>query len=452
MSLPLPLYSNNATGSGSGSVAAVGKIANRNPTSSSTTRSTASSSSPSILSRDSHIQNVYLHKSRRQYSNNRTFRKEYEYGAEEEKSYDGSKEKYGKFQFNVFNMILSMSSMTKPVGFLQRNKKIILSVIAFQFIFMYYLWKGSKMYTSTFPANTRRQARLDFVGTQSNGIGDNMHSNSKDTTLLYKMEDSIKEEYKHLSSAFWRANSRQDQSSSSSSPFSRLSDLGIRHNGGFSDMKEEERDISKKQIDYQGTNYRIESVDNTKALSASNKIEDIRSNGIETQTHTDMILYDAKKNYIGGNFVPISLRKKDFLFFIRIQKTGSETMWKTLLNVFDGSHWSNNQKAMTSKGGNTKNTCSSGMFCGEICQKRVENYLEKIDQGIEKCRFIMRGHIGIYDFYNAVGHKYGDYRMADDDIAFFTILRDPVKRVLSEYTHITKNLVSQFGPKQYGKI
>ena len=91
------------------------------------------------------------------------------------------------------------------------------------------------------------------------------------------------------------------------------------------------------------------------------------------------------------------------------------------------------------------------MFCGEICQQRVENYLGKIDRGEEKCRFIMRGHIGIYDFYNAVGHKYDNYGMADNDITFFTILRDPVKRVLSEYTHITKNLVSQFGPKQYGK-
>jgi len=249
------------------------------------------------------------------------------------------------------------------------------------------------------------------------------------------MEDSMRNEYNHLSNALWKTE---------------LPDLGIRHNGFFSiNKKEAERSNSahgETQVDYQRKDQNTR-IDNMRTVSNSNS--DNKNKG--TKINTDTILYNARENYIGGNFKPISLRRKDFLFFIRIQKTGSETMWKTLLNVFDGSHWDNNQKGNNSiKGGIQKKTCSWGMFCGEICQQRVENYLGKIDRGEEKCRFIMRGHIGIYDFYNAVGHKYDNYAIADNDITFFTILRDPVKRVLSEYTHITKNLVSQFGPKQYG--
>lgn len=57
-----------------------------------------------------------------------------------------------------------------------------------------------------------------------------------------------------------------------------------------------------------------------------------------------------------------------------------------------------------------------------------------------------RAHANLYDYEQGLKVASPGARPV-----FITMLRDPVRRVLSEFVHVTHNLVAHFGEKEYGR-
>lgn len=145
-------------------------------------------------------------------------------------------------------------------------------------------------------------------------------------------------------------------------------------------------------------------------------------------------------------FKPVVLDESKWLFFVRIQKTGSETLWKSLLTVrqrtchhprtcwlltwlrmgrgvqeLDGRVWGRSRE------------CPNGYFCGHECQETVERFMLAYEKGEERCKLLVRGHIGVFDYRSAAVSM----GVPAEDLVLFTMLRDPVQRVMSEYIHVS---------------
>lgn len=122
---------------------------------------------------------------------------------------------------------------------------------------------------------------------------------------------------------------------------------------------------------------------------------------------------------------PIKLSPEDWVVYLRVQKTGSQTLWLTLLKQFDGSVWGRRQ-------------CPKGPFCGYKCDM-AEAFRTS------KCKLLVRAHANLYDY------ERGAAVVGVRRLRWLALLREPVARAVSEYEHVTHGLVAQFGPHVFGK-
>ena len=130
-----------------------------------------------------------------------------------------------------------------------------------------------------------------------------------------------------------------------------------------------------------------------------------------------------------ATFEAVSLRKEDWVIYLRIQKTGSQTLWQTLVDVFDGKVWGQQR-------------CVKGPFCGHVCAEVLANAYRKA-----KCHLFVRAHANLFDY------KHGATLagIPTTRLRFLAVLREPVARAVSEYHHVTTGLVAQFGSHVFGK-
>ncbi len=100
----------------------------------------------------------------------------------------------------------------------------------------------------------------------------------------------------------------------------------------------------------------------------------------------------------------------------------------------------------------SNHNCVEQLFCPRHCLDFVEDtvrhkHLWPVNKyGHGTCQLMARAHTGLYDYEQGV--KAGRPRARP---VFITMLREPVQRVLSEFAHVTHNLVAQFGDRGYGK-
>ena len=82
------------------------------------------------------------------------------------------------------------------------------------------------------------------------------------------------------------------------------------------------------------------------------------------------------------------------------------------------------------------------MFCGFQCEDIVYQWIQETKK-VNGCQWIIRGHINYADYMNAALRA----GISSRNVMMYTILRNPIKRVLSEFVHITQNLQGD----NYGK-
>ena len=190
----------------------------------------------------------------------------------------------------------------------------------------------------------------------------------------------------------------------------------------------------------------------------------------------------------GGVWAPVTeLQGDDWLVYLRIQKTGSQTFWQTLQQSFrGGALW-----------GRRGGSCQKGLFCGHRCLEVAKQQLREIQAshgigkargggggsggrgrgrgggGEKQCRLVFRGHIGYWDYeeaFRALAPSWGAVASSPSSsppsshssprppllppqqprVLFLAFFREPVARALSEYKHVTEGLVAQFGPHTFG--
>jgi hypothetical protein len=73
-----------------------------------------------------------------------------------------------------------------------------------------------------------------------------------------------------------------------------------------------------------------------------------------------------------------------------------------------------------------------------MCEGVVEEFIEQYQRGEESCKLLVRGHINLHDYRKAVARRLGD----DGSVHYLTMLRHPLKRVLSEYVHVSDHVKS----------
>ena len=129
---------------------------------------------------------------------------------------------------------------------------------------------------------------------------------------------------------------------------------------------------------------------------------------------------------------PVEITKDDWVVYLRAQKTGSQTLWTTLLDVFDGGAWGPRR-------------CVRGPFCGHRCENVLRDAFAAASKQ-RKCHLFVRAHANLYDYQRAFESVNKGGR-----VHYLAFLRDPVTRALSEHDHITNGLVAQFGPHVFGK-
>ena len=178
---------------------------------------------------------------------------------------------------------------------------------------------------------------------------------------------------------------------------------------------------------------------------------------------------DDGRGPFGGVWRPVAdLDRDDWVVYLRVQKTGSQTFWQTLQQTFDGSVWGRSA------------TCQKGLFCGHRCQGVVEEQISEIvrSRAVRKragsrvgqrggakrfdpnqCSLVFRGHINWRDYAAGFAAQFtapggvaaGAGSLAPPPRVFFlTFLREPVARAVSEFRHVTEGLVAQFGPHTFG--
>ena len=186
---------------------------------------------------------------------------------------------------------------------------------------------------------------------------------------------------------------------------------------------------------------------------------------------------------LGKVWAPVlNLTRGDWLVYLRIQKTGSQTFWETLQGNFrSGALW----------GPRSKGTCQKGLFCGHRCLDVVKQQIREIEAsqaasgGVKEgagrsnrrsgrgdgrggrrldpnqCRLMFRGHISYRDYEEGFRATITKEERAQTRglpyvppilprVLFLSFFREPVARALSEYKHITEGLVAQFGPHTFG--
>lgn len=130
----------------------------------------------------------------------------------------------------------------------------------------------------------------------------------------------------------------------------------------------------------------------------------------------------------------VNLTSADWVIFIRIQKTGSQTLKDLLSSSFDGSRlWG-------------RHFCQRGLFCCKDCASFVKKQMRAIRQE-HKCKLITRPHTNIYDFVQG-SRTAGVERQA---LHFLTFLREPVARALSEFRHVTSGISARLGEAKFGR-
>mmetsp|Transcript_52691 Transcript_52691/g.120077 ORF Transcript_52691/g.120077 Transcript_52691/m.120077 type:complete len:291 (-) Transcript_52691:1463-2335(-) len=135
-------------------------------------------------------------------------------------------------------------------------------------------------------------------------------------------------------------------------------------------------------------------------------------------------------------FTPSKLSSEDWLIYLRIQKTGSQTFLNAIRKEFRPWVWGNKRV----------NECPERNFCGgpgkngKTCADVVAGDAASI--GRERgCKFLFRGHINVLD-YNA-GLRRAFPAVKRPAVKFITFLREPMARCLSEFSHVTEGLVAQ---------
>lgn len=129
---------------------------------------------------------------------------------------------------------------------------------------------------------------------------------------------------------------------------------------------------------------------------------------------------------------PVKLTKDDWMVYLRIQKTGSQTLWLTLIEAIDGRVWTNKK-------------CARGPFCGYRCSRVLAAAFESFKN--DKCHLFVRAHANFYDYVTAADLVGVERRR----LHFLAFLREPLARARSEHEHVTRGLVAQFGPQAFGK-
>lgn len=69
----------------------------------------------------------------------------------------------------------------------------------------------------------------------------------------------------------------------------------------------------------------------------------------------------------------------------------------------------------------------------------MAEYIDAVMKGLDTCHFIMRAHTGVYDVLEAAKSR----DVAAENVVMMTMLRDPIKRVLSEFVHVSMSLTDQ---------
>lgn len=82
--------------------------------------------------------------------------------------------------------------------------------------------------------------------------------------------------------------------------------------------------------------------------------------------------------------------------------------------------------------------CGDAIFCGYYCKDRLAKYIDTVRKGSDTCQFVMRAHAGVYDVLEAAKSR----DIAAENVVMMTMLRDPVKRVLSEFVHVSISLLN----------
>jgi len=202
---------------------------------------------------------------------------------------------------------------------------------------------------------------------------------------------------------------------------------------------------------------------------------------------------DDGRGPFGGEWRPITdLGKDDWVIYLRIQKTGSQTFWQTLQQAFDGRVWGRNRM------------CQRGLFCGHRCASVADDQITEILKSRlkarpqagaahrshprappraptrptragrhllasrpdpDQCSLVFRGHVNWQDYLRGFKEVWAKQALvwATEPseslvppgaplprVFYLTFLREPVGRAVSEFRHITEGLVAQFGPHTFG--
>lgn len=132
-------------------------------------------------------------------------------------------------------------------------------------------------------------------------------------------------------------------------------------------------------------------------------------------------------------WAPVELTRHDWIVYLRVQKTGSQTLWLTLIQSFDGHVW-----------GDTR--CAKGPFCGYYCDKVLASAFTSYQRD-RKCRLFVRAHANLWDYSRAADLA----GVPRQQIRWLAFLREPVARAKSEHEHVTHGLVAQFGAHAFGR-
>ncbi|KAJ8601447.1 hypothetical protein CTAYLR_005947 [Chrysophaeum taylorii] len=149
------------------------------------------------------------------------------------------------------------------------------------------------------------------------------------------------------------------------------------------------------------------------------------------QAETSAVFSGSGEN--STTWKPIALGREDWVVYLRVQKTGSQTLWLSLVDAFNGRVWG-------------RPRCAKGPFCGFRCERVLSNaFVEARRQN--NCRLFVRAHANWRD-YAAAATLAG---VPHHRLRWLALLREPVARARSEYEHVTRGLVAQFGDHAFGR-
>ncbi|KAK7248836.1 Rho GDP-dissociation inhibitor [Aureococcus anophagefferens] len=104
-------------------------------------------------------------------------------------------------------------------------------------------------------------------------------------------------------------------------------------------------------------------------------------------------------------WAPVALEAGDWVVYLRVQKTGSQTLWMTLVDAWDGSLWSPSSK------------CVRGPFCGHKCEDVLTKAFRDHKKA-RKCQLFVRAArelFGPHTFGKAWDYDFTDSRVSWPD-------------------------------------